>query len=84
MGEVVSIGQSWETSERITPEMLLIEILTNIRAGRETSPKCVVIMLDNDEDKFDTRYINAGMRTNEIMAVCEITKQKMLKQMGYA
>lgn len=68
-----------------TPEIALREGLADIERYRSEErgepSKCLVLFLWDDDGRYDTRFINAGMKTSEMIALMEIVKQRTHKIM---
>ena len=61
---------------------MLHEATSDVTAGDRKCQKAVLITLDEDEDRYDVAWHNAGMKGSEIIALLEAAKQMIMQQMG--
>ncbi len=64
----------------ITPENALLEALELARTQKPD--KCLVLMLWDSDGNYDTKFINAGMKTSECVALLAVNQQKFVNLMS--
>lgn len=62
-----------------TPKMCLRDALEHVEAVNPQ--KMLIIFLDDEDGGYRQHYWNCGMKCSEIIALCEVTKDKMLREM---
>ena len=72
----------------VTPVEMLRETARRIEIGELQADKAVVLLLndsvDDDGDKlFDVRFQNSGCYMHEILAILEVAKAVILREMNY-
>lgn len=69
-----------------TPEMALEEALKDVRGWRakgEAEPeKALIVFLWDEDGRYDTQGINAGMRASEVVALLEVLKARWIEKMN--
>ena len=85
--KIVSLGNYSDNALMITPEQCLQDCLdTDIgkRGAFKKGKKLVIIVLDDTDDKnYFTNFCQAGMKYSEMVALMEVMKSYLLKEMGY-
>lgn len=69
-----------------TPETVLLDALQEVREGKRKNEKCLVLWLDQGDEKeqsFRVSFVNSGLKTSEIVALCECMKARCFAMMGY-
>lgn len=63
----------------VTPEMACRDALA--RAQEQQPSKAFIVLLWDDEGKYDTSFHNAGLSLSQAVALLEIQKQRLIKLM---
>ncbi len=66
----------------LTPSDILEDALTDIAAGDKTPSKAMVLFLEEDELQFSTSWYAANMKSSEMLALLEMIKSSLLRDMG--
>ena len=83
MSNVRSINANKNDATIMTPTDPLYEALSDISKGEFAPTKLVVVMLDDRDGQYETRFIQAGMNMSQMVALFEIMKQTIIHdQMG--
>jgi hypothetical protein len=69
-----------KSSLDVTPEQALEEALDRVRTKRAPD-KLLVLMLWDENGRYDVGYHNAGMAMSEMITLCEVHKAQCLKDM---
>lgn len=81
--DIRAISARRDTNEGVTPEMALIELLSELRSGKVRANRMLVILVDDQGDEFDmTSRTAGGIRLSEQVAMCEMQKQVILRDIG--
>lgn len=84
--KVVSISDHSKADARhVSPEKVLADTLKDIKEDPEYGKynKCFVVLLGDGDERYDTAYKNAQMSGSEILALLEIVKSTVKREMGY-
>lgn len=66
----------------VTPSRVLEDALRNVSNDPEPANKALVILLKDEPDgEYLTQFYNAGMKCSEIVALLEVMKLRVLRQM---
>lgn len=78
MGTLSMIGPNVATTDNVvaTLEMAKAEAI------KHGANKCIVILLNEEGFSYNHKYLNAGMITSGMVALLEIQKQDIIKNMG--
>lgn len=83
---VSSIAKNAASCANITPEMALIDALNEIREGKINPTKVLIIHVEEGKGKdgigFDMGFYAVGMRLSDHVALCEMHKSSVLRDMG--
>lgn len=71
MSNVVNLHNKTSSS---TPEEVLEKVLADIRSGKNTCKKLLVLTLDDDNDKYYTSFYSSKIKASESITLmtCEI------------
>lgn len=64
----------------VTPDMALCDAVRCIRSGRFKPSAAFVLLLDNEDGAYSTRFYNSGMKVSEIIALMEIEKARLMDE----
>lgn len=78
MKKVVSLGERTNDATMMRPEDALHGALDDIAAAAITPTKVLVIMLNDKDGRYETRFVQAGMKMSECVALCEIMKHNFI------
>lgn len=78
---IISLAEAADDSRMWSPEQMLEEA---VKVARDEGwNKAIVLFLDDTTGRFDVDFLNAGLNTSQIVAVCEAMKMRALQMMGY-
>jgi hypothetical protein len=87
MEKVIPFVNKSESALSWTPKDALKSALEEIKDENSifsTANKIIIIALDDNNGIYNTRYIQAGMKSSECLALCEITKTALKQNiLGY-
>jgi hypothetical protein len=83
MTKIISLAERTKDGTRWTVEDMLEDALNDIRAGRRLCNKAIVVFLDNTGDAYGISYAQAGMKCSEIVALLDIAKTDIKRDMGF-
>lgn len=83
MASVISLAEKSGNANHWTVEQMLEDLLEEVRSGRRTATKAVVLLLDDSGERYDIGYRNAGMRLSELVTLMDVAKTDVKKDMGY-
>lgn len=84
--KITNISTKTRSSLSSSPEQILNEALKLLESEGTSFYQCkkmIIIALDDNDGKYDINYKNAGMSCSECIAVVELLKVILKKQMGY-
>lgn len=81
MSDPVLMADHSNSARHISPEQVLEEALRRLRSGEWKASQLMVIALNNGDGEFDFDWLQAGMRTSEIVALLEVVKASTLALM---
>lgn len=70
-------NQMWSVSD------MLSDCINRIENGEYSNKKAILILVDDDDDRFLIDYLQASMRQSEVIAACDIMKTLAKQNMGY-
>ncbi|MZR63842.1 hypothetical protein [Alcanivorax sp. DP30] len=80
MAKVTGIGAAAGDASRITLEAML---LNSAETEIQHYKKGFLILLDDEDDRWEIGYRNSGLKASEILAMLETAKTMILADMGY-
>jgi len=82
---VVTLATAKDENRLLTPELLLMESVNDVRPGGRFSgaTRALVLFLDDTEGKYNVSFACANLKGSEAVALMEFGKTKMKKLMGY-
>ena len=81
--KVVQLGHVKEDNRLVSPENCLLDSLDLLRSGLWKANKLIVIAIDTtDDNHFGLRFNPANVKASEIVAACEILKDRMLAHLN--
>lgn len=83
MSEVVRLDRITNTSRRTVKQLLEDELEHLNKGDSEFVPKKAIILYLDDENGYYIDWSQAGMKMSECVNLCEISKSKFKKEMGY-
>lgn len=74
-----------KSSLHTSPEDALKDALDELgkRGAFKDGKKLLILALDDTEGNYNISYINAGMKSSEMVALCDISKSLFKEDMGY-
>lgn len=69
---------SLDCTPRMAVEISLRDLDKWNQEPRGEPSKALIIFLWDDDGQYNTRFANAGMKTSEMVALCEIMKDRFL------
>jgi hypothetical protein len=69
-------------NRKIQPQDALILALADLESGAETPNRVMVLFWDDGEEEFDTNFYACNINSSEMLALLEMTKQRILRDMG--
>lgn len=70
-------------SRFVSREDVLERALEEVRSGHQKGTKAMVVFLNDEDDLFDVRVLNAKIETPDVLAVAQIITTLCLQDMGY-
>ncbi|MCD1644142.1 hypothetical protein [Aurantimonas coralicida] len=87
MGEVRSLGPARAARNRdnrlYTPVECLEGAAEDLRTGDFPCNKLMVLVLDDDDGAYASRFYACNLKASEQLALLEAMKARVLKNMGY-
>ena len=85
MSNIIGLGAHTNDSTFVSPEMALNDALGDIgkRGAFEKGKKLLILALDDTDGCYSISFTQAGMKSSEMVALCEIAKTIFLEQLGY-
>lgn len=85
MTNIIELGNFTDDAKFVSPEMALNDALGDIgkRGAFEKGKKILILALDDTSGSYSISFVQAGMKSSEMVALCEISKAIFLKQLGY-
>jgi len=82
---VIKLAETTGDAKMWTPEQMLEYSLSEVRSGggREDVNKALVLFLTTTDGVYDVGCTQAGMSCSEMLALLEVAKAVLLKDMGY-
>lgn len=84
--EVISLTRETNDATFNTPKMCINECLKNDigkQGAYKEGKKLFMVCLDDNDDKYDISWNQAGMSMSEILALLDITKTFIKQEMGF-
>lgn len=78
MSKIRSINAHKNNALLMSPTDALHEALSDISKGVFKPSKLIVIMLDDSDDMYSTRFVQAGMKMSEVVALLEVQKHNII------
>lgn len=76
-------SENEKDSLEFTPEMMLADLLREIREGKyKDDPPCkavVLLLWDEPDGNYQTSFWNAGMSTSQLLALLAVNNHKLLR-----
>jgi hypothetical protein len=69
-------------NSKIQPQDTLRMALADLESGAETPNRVMVLCWDDREKEFDTYFYACNIKSSEMLALLEMTKQRILRDMG--
>lgn len=70
-----------DDSRRYSCSAVLREALDDVTTGKRTPTKCVVLFLDDGApQRYNTGWVQSGMKMSEMVALMEVIKQRIIKE----
>ncbi len=70
-----------DDSRRYSCSDVLREALQDVESGGRTPTKCVVLFLDDGaHQRYNTGWVQSGMRMSEMIALMEVIKQRIINE----
>jgi len=82
---VIKLVEATGDAKMWTPEQMLEYSLHEVQpgGGREDVNKAIVLFLTTTDGVYDVNYTQAGMSCSEMLALLDVAKAVLLKDMGY-
>lgn len=82
---ISKMSEKSRSSLHTSPEQALRDGLDELgkRGAFKSGKKLLILALDDTDGKYDVSFINAGMKSSEVVALCEISKSLFKEDMGY-
>lgn len=83
---VITLATRTEDNRQWSVEQMLraalSDLMEDIDQGKRAPDMAVVVLLDKGEDgnAYFTRYFAANMKASEVVALCEIVKQRFVRK----
>lgn len=84
--KVINMAKITNDASFITPEMCVKECLENDigkRGAYKNGKKLLIVCLDTTDGKYDVSWNQAGMCMSEVLALLDVTKSFIKKEMGF-
>jgi hypothetical protein len=81
--KLINLAEYADDARRWSVEQMLEHALEDVRSGKRTANKAVLLWLKDNEDSYDVGFIQAGMSAAEMLALAEVAKTLFLNQMQY-
>lgn len=79
----ISMAEYADDARRWSVEQMLEHALEDVRGGKRTANKAVLLWLADNKDNYDVGFIQAGMNASEMLALVEVAKTLFLSEMQY-
>lgn len=83
LNNVCHIGEKSNNAAHYTVEQMLEQALDEFQCNKIKGKKAIIVFLDDDNDRYDVKFRNAGLSCSQIIALAEVLKASALKHMGY-
>lgn len=85
MNKIAFLSDKVNDTRFSTPETVLLDALQEVREGKRKNEKCLLLWLDQGEEgqSFRISFVNSGLKTSEIVALCEGMKARCMAMMGF-
>ncbi|QJI53341.1 hypothetical protein vBAcoSR7M_19 [Alteromonas phage vB_AcoS-R7M] len=82
---VSKMSEKSKSSLHTSPEDALKDALDTLgnEGAFKNCKKLLILALDDTEGNYNISYINAGMKSSEMVALCDISKTLFKQDMGY-
>lgn len=81
MGDVVNLANETKNGTYTDVSTTLRSCLEAVERGPDKYDRCIVILLNTEESRFDVGFYNAKMTCSQILAACEVMKARCLSAM---
>ena len=79
---VINMAASSKSGKRWSPEQMLDEVKKDLKIGN-LGDKMLCISLDTIDGRYGVGYHQSGMKASEMLALLEVAKSLIIKDMGY-
>lgn len=83
MDKLISLARKTGIARFWTPTDMMNKEIVNLESGERNANKAIIVFLDDADGNYDIGFGNAGMENSEILAVLEVAKTMILKDMEY-
>lgn len=80
---VVNLAERKNNNSLWTPEQMMLQAASDLRAGKVTASRAIVILLDDSTGDYAVTFRSANMKSSEGVALMEATKMMLLRDMGF-
>ena len=81
--KVSNLSHYLRDGSRWTVDQMLADTLSDVREHRKAPTKALVLFLDDSDDKYDVGFVQAGLSMSQAIALIDVAKSVILKEMGY-
>ncbi len=83
--KIINLAERTKSSTLWSPEDALRDALKDLEEGGrwEGRRKLIVLSLGDDEGSYSVGFVNAGFNASGLLAILEIAKRIVEKDMGY-
>lgn len=82
MGELVLLADETENATLSDLATVLQHEATQVRIGKRRANKALILFLDDEDGAFSIGFRNVNMRCSQGLAVLEVVKIDLLRNMG--
>jgi hypothetical protein len=79
--KIIDLAKRSENSLHWTVSQMLAEEIEVRNRGERSDPKAVIIYLDDANQGYDLRWVQAGMSCSQMLALAEVFKMRVLQEM---
>ena len=83
MTNIKSMADKSNNAMLTSPENVLKDALKEVQSGKLKDSKKLIVLALDDSDCYDVRFMQAGMKMSECVALCEVAKTMFLTEMEY-
>jgi len=81
--KVTKLGDFANDGRMLSPMDALKSAITDIENKDITPNKILILSLDHSDDEYNVNFHQAGMTMSECLALCDVAKSIMIKEMNY-